>query len=493
MTLLRKIGLSILLGCGMLASCTKNFTDTNTDPNRPKTISPGVLLGQMQYRFVNASIGSARNFGHELMQVTAPRSSTSAGVHRYVVTASSNSGLWTSFYTLLADVQQLYIVAGELNEKNYQAIALIYKSWAYSILTDAFGDIPFYETMQAAQGNLQPEFDQQKDIYKQLLSNLDSANRWLTNARSLRYSGDMLYKANPDNKDSLVNMAKWRKFSNSLRLRMLVRISKRDGEINVNEQITNLLSNPATYPMLESNADDAIFSYPGTNPFYNPYYNARQSDWQYDNAYTQFFINKMNADNDPRRGVWAFTVGAGVYQGIQSGYTSDVVYVPGANSSYSDGLKTNSQLGVMMTYAETEFLKAELALKGFSTGATPKTHYNNGIAASMKQWGVTMPAGYLTQSGVVYNDAATTDKQLEQIMLQKYYAFFFTDLQAWFEKRRTGYPVLPRGAGIPAANQFPSRCPYPTYLQSLNPDNLSKAVQAMGGTDVSTVKVWWDK
>ena len=77
-------------------------------------------------------------------------------------------------------------------------------------------------------------------------------------------------------------------------------------------------------------------------------------------------------------------------------------------------------------------------------------------------------------------------------MLQKYYAFFFTDYQSWFEKRRTGYPVLPRGAGIPAENKFPFRVPYPTYLQSLNPEKLADAVASMGG-DNSDIKVWWDQ
>jgi hypothetical protein len=146
----------------------------------------------------------------------------------------------------------------------------------------------------------------------------------------------------------------------------------------------------------------------------------------------------------------------------------------------------------MMTYAEVEFIKAELSLKGFNTGKTPKQHYEAGIAASMIQWGVSLPAGYLAQAGVVYDPAATADVQLQQIMLQKYYAYFFTDYQAWFEKRRTGYPVLPRGAGIPVENQFPYRIPYPTYLQTLNPTNLAAAVTAMGG-DNSDIKVWWDK
>ena len=77
-------------------------------------------------------------------------------------------------------------------------------------------------------------------------------------------------------------------------------------------------------------------------------------------------------------------------------------------------------------------------------------------------------------------------------MQEKYYALFFVDYQSWFEKRRTGYPVLPRGAGIPAENNFPYRIPYPTYLQSMNGQNLEAAKTAMGGDD-SNLKVWWDK
>lgn len=77
-------------------------------------------------------------------------------------------------------------------------------------------------------------------------------------------------------------------------------------------------------------------------------------------------------------------------------------------------------------------------------------------------------------------------------MQQKYFAFFFNDYQAWFEKRRTGYPVLPRGAGISPENQFPARVTYPTYLQSLNPQALESATASMGG-DNSNIKVWWEK
>src|SRR5687768_3377935 len=156
-------------------SCTKNFEDTNTDPNRPKEVNPGVMLGQLQYRMVNSSIGSARNFTHELMQVDAPRSSSGGGgLHRYVV--SPGAGVWSNFYGYLTDIENIYAIADKLGENNYKAIALVYKSWAYSILTDSYGDVPYTQATKATDGILQPEFDQQKDIYPDILKNLETAN-----------------------------------------------------------------------------------------------------------------------------------------------------------------------------------------------------------------------------------------------------------------------------------------------------------------------------
>jgi len=479
----------------LLFACKKNFEDINTDPNRPKEVTPGVMLAQLEYKMVNASMTASKSFTHELMQVTSPRYSTSGGLHRYVITPSSNNGIWTSFYGAMNDVQDMYNIADRINEPNYKAIALVYKSWGYSILTDCFGDVPFSEATKATQGIVKPKFDVQKDIYIQILKDLETANSLFVTKNGLTFDGDIVYTANKSADVKIMGMAKWQKFCNSLRLRLLLRILKRDGEVNVAEQINMILSNPAKYPLFSSTDDDAIFKYPGTYPFYNPYYNARDLDWRQGDYFTLFFMNKMNSDGDPRRAAWATQVtinGAQVYQGIRSGYESSLEYATDANSSYNDRLKTLPQLGIMMTYAELQFIKSELALKGFNTGSTPQVHYGNGVAASMNQWGVTMPTDYLQRAGVAYDSSASTDAQLQQIMLQKYYAFFFNDYQSWFEKRRTGYPILPRGTGIPAENQFPSRCPYPTYLQSINGQNLSIAVNAMGG-DKITNKSWWEK
>jgi hypothetical protein len=138
-----------------------------------------------------------------------------------------------------------------------------------------------------------------------------------------------------------------------------------------------------------------------------------------------------------------------------------------------------------MSYAELEFIKAELAQKGKITGSAA-TFYQNGVKASVEQWGAVLPANYFLNAKAAYNGT------LERIMLQKYYALFFNDYQQWFEYRRTGFPVLPKGAGQLNNQIMPVRFRYPTTVVTNNNANYLKAVANMGGDDINT-KVWWEK
>lgn len=485
----KTIRLAMCLLVCLLVSCGKQLNDLNLDPNRPKEATPGVLLGQLQYRIVNAKMNDAKEFTHDLMQVHAPRANTSLNsVMRWFI--APRDGLWINYYQCLLDVEDLYTIADQLGEDNYKAIALVLKAYIFSILTDLYGDIPCAEATKGGEGNFLPAFDTQKAVYEQILAWLDEANVLVHTREPLLYGGDVIYGAH----NSAANMAKWKKFANTLKLRSLLRILSRDGELPVREHITRLLADPAAYPLFESNADEAIFRYTGVFPYYNPFYNARTLDWRDGSYFTTFFLSTLNGTADPRRTVWARTItvdGQPVYRGIDSGYPVGVEYSVDANSNYHDALKTLPQLGVLMPYAELEFIRAELALRGFNTGSTPKVHYDKGIAASMAQWGVSLPTGFVDRPGVAYPEDDTFDAQLEQLILQKYYASFFVDFQSWFEKRRTGYPGLPKGSGIPADRVFPTRLPYPLYLQSLNAGNLADAVQRMGGDDCY-IRVWWD-
>ena len=81
---------------------------------------------------------------------------------------------------------------------------------------------------------------------------------------------------------------------------------------------------------------------------------------------------------------------------------------------------------------------------------------------------------------------------MERIHLQKYYALFLVDMQQWFEYRRTGHPIMPKGAGLRNQGEMPARMTYPVYVQSANPSNYKEAI-ARQGADLISTKVWWQK
>ncbi|MNL19259.1 Starch-binding associating with outer membrane [compost metagenome] len=144
-----------------------------------------------------------------------------------------------------------------------------------------------------------------------------------------------------------------------------------------------------------------------------------------------------------------------------------------------------------MNYAELQFILAEASVRGLVSGAA-QTYYENGVKAAITMWGYTVPADYLTATTAKWDPTNNAYQMTEKIMLQKYYALFFTDFQQWFEYRRTGFPILPKGEGLQNGGQMPSRLKYPVNLQSLNSANYKEAVANMGGDDLN-VKVWWNK
>src|SRR5690606_8334442 len=205
----------------------------------------------------------------------------------------------------------------------------------------------------------------------------------------------------------------------------------------------------------------------------------------------KFFLDNLNAWDDPRRAVFntqaktkdgKTNIG---YNGIPSGYTGSDSQFDYQPSNLNIALVTAPMVCVLMTYAEVEFIKAELAQKGV-IDSDAETHYHAGVNAAMEQWNVTPPETYFE------NEAAAYDGTLERIMLQKYYALYFTDYQQWFEYRRTGFPTLPVADGMLNDKKVPVRFRYPVVVQTSNADNYAKASASMGGDDINT-KVWWEK
>src|SRR5438132_10781930 len=146
-----------------------------------------------------------------------------------------------------------------------------------------------------------------------------------------------------------------------------------------------------------------------------------------------------------------------------------------ATSHIQDAWKTSPKLGMILSYAEVQFILAEASLKGWiSTGTSTQTYYENGIRASFDHWGVTMPSDYLTQPNVAF------DAQLSTIMMQKYLAQWFVGLESWYEFRRTGYPAVPVNPEALNNQKMPVRLLYPSSTQLLNRTNYTEAINRMG-------------
>lgn len=463
-------------------SCTRDFEATNSDSSKVKEVASYELFNPALYELASYAYMRANDFTFDIMQYSLDFPNEGNTYSRYYLTENSGVGYWNNTYKWTKSLREMRILAEKENDANSQAIALVMQSWAYANLTDSFGDIPFSEANGLEDGVAKPKFDKQKDIYLSILNDLEKANSLFNTSEKFK-GPDQLYNSNED----IGGIMKWKKFANSLSLRLLLRILDRDGEIDVKQRINKIVSNPAKYPVFESNADNAFVKSTGAAPFDSPI--ARPQDFTTGRAAAEFFVNYLNLVKDPRLSKF-FSKAKDLnnkdigYKGAPSGYKigTEFKYTP---SNLNQNLAKAPMTLKLMGYSELQFALAELALKKVIPGDA-KTFYENGVKASLEQWDATMPATYLADKNVAYNGT------LERIMMQKYIALFFVDQQAWYEYRRTQLPTLPNNGGLLNNGLMPSRFMYPPASRLRNAENYAAAVAAMGADDINT-KVWWDK
>lgn len=463
----------ILLNIG----CTGDFSELNEDPNRIAEISPGTLINPIIYGLATHNANRSASVTFNLMQVSLPFPSVSGGLHRYDLSQELGASSWNNYYKWLNNIKEMKIAAIRAEDPNYEAIALTLNAWVYANLTDIFGPVPMTEAVSGEEGNLYPAFDSQELIYKTILADLERANTLYKTSSPMVYASDILFQN---------DVKKWRKFTNSLQMRLLLRISNRS-ETNAFQKLATMIQNPILYPVFENTAESAILKVTGVTPNVSPW--GRPQDFSLNVKIASFFIDNLNTMSDPRRPIIASvatdmnTISIG-YKGIPSAYVGAESQFTYNASTFNSAQITNPMNIFLLTYAEVEFIKAETAQRGFTTEA--ELHYKKGVQAAMEQLGVTITTTYFD------SQLATYDGTLERIMLQKYYALYFIDYQQWFEYRRTGFPILPKTTAMENNAIMPSRFFYPTSIQINNQQNYLKAVEILGTDDVNT-KVWWDK
>ena len=261
----KKLWSVILLSSLVLASCTKDFQEINTDPNNTPTALPQQLLAPALVSTLHLNMIRNRTFNNELMQVTVDMSDAEGKVFRYDFRANWADYLYNGWYSELTNFKDIHRISSEpLNyNESYQGISLICQSWIYSLLTDTYGDVPYFESNRGRELLLEPKFDKQKDIYLDIFKQLEAADTLLSKNSAIVAASDPVFYG---------NINRWRKFGNSLYLRLLMRISgKAEVSADVIAKFQQIVENTTgAYPIMTNNDESAILRWTGVAPFTSP-------------------------------------------------------------------------------------------------------------------------------------------------------------------------------------------------------------------------------
>lgn len=505
----------------LFSSCTKGFEELNTDKTKIEVLAPK----QLDKLFTTAEYAGITNTdqwagGYQLLTSLASDeqaqffSCTQAAFpsDRNEMVGRWINGGWSTFLqgaTTLAEIIKQTDPSSPAPDPLREAVAKIWKVYIYMPMTDAFGPIPYTEV-----GNGQDvvNYDSQESIYMNFFQILTEATEVLSQNldKTAFATGDIIYTG---------NLAKWLKLGNSLRLRAAIRVSKKIPDVAKTQGEAAIV---AAGGLLLNSSDNANMM-PTPPNYLNPL--GVISEWG-EFRMSASMESIMKGYDDPRvPAYWAPAKNTGDFKGIRNGLSivqmSESFNGNDNNSNvvprFQNAANTTEPHTIYVA-AETWFNMAEAKLNGWNIGSfTAKECYENGIKASLEQWGVSASAAtYIASSKTPqaftapapYNSAAvstipvafgsTEEVQREQIGTQKWLSLYPSmSGEAWAELRRTGYPKLfPRiNNDNPDASVDPisvKRLIFPPDEITVNAGGYQTGVQLLGGPDKTSTKLWWN-
>ena len=525
----------------MLASCS-DFLDINEDPNNPREATLSFVLPSVQVNMagaLGAATGGLGNFTSLYIHHTVQRG-TQQNDYAFQGDDFGVATPWRLLNTFaLNDLEQMLAQAEELQAGPYLGVGKIMKAYMYSIMVDMWGDVPFSEAQQGAEV-LFPNFDDGQQVYDALFALIDEGIAGLAAESSFAPgSDDLIYGGDLD---------KWRKFANTLKLKMYTQI--RDVR-DVSADVAKLLSEDD----LIGPGDDFQMQY-GTSSApenRNPGYAQEYAAGGAFNYISPYFFEIMKGDNtffdeniykdieDPRipyyfynqlpegstdadaenpcsycpsrsvtafLSIWIFSFNIDPNEGFDQSSSATVMGLYPIGGRYDDGqggaVNFNGAADTpqrLLTYYARKYLEAELAITGVTDGDA-RALLEEAMRASfdkVDEIAAAASAPALVEEDVEAYiaavleryDAADEEGKLEHIMTQKWIATYGFGVDAYTDYRRTGYPRLhdPNTDNLnvtASARLYPLAFPYPQSELNRNPN-------APAQRNITSDGVFWDK
>jgi len=476
---MRKVIMLITLGI-VLYGCDK-FADTNVSPTLLTQASTKALLTNSQQsisELVLGNVASSRLAALYMQHLSeGPYPGPSLYNDRNLSFATWYTGPLYNLQTIISYNNSGAAAANGNGSKNNQiAVARILKAYFYLLMTDKWGDIPYSEALKGNEAYA-PAYDKQQNIYNDLFKELTEAVAQINTAEA-KVVGDVMLNG---------DMNAWKRFANTIRMVMGLRLSAKDAAKGKTEYAAALAAGVIT-----SNAQNISYAFlagdpNNSNPWYNNYTASNRNDYAISKTLTDY----MEPKADPRLPIYGEVLAGGVVKGLPYG-RNVAVNIPAAYSRIGNFFRSQSSAMSLYNYAQVLFMRAEAAKLGYEAGgdAAAEQFYKDAIKASWQQYGVfdqTKYDTYLALPGVAYV-AATGHKQ---IMTEKWVHMYLNSWESWNDWRRTGFPVLVPAQDAIDPRGIPLRLGYPTNEAALNGTNYNTAVTGLGGTDNNYGKMWW--
>lgn len=482
-----------------------DFDEKNINPNNSETIEPGPLLTYSQLYTSNQGISKRVQVGYCMMMVqqTASLERDEMAGDKYLETEMLGVFFVESYTSYIKNVQEL-INRTQDNEDlvNTYAVALIWKSFLFHRITDLYGDVPYSEAANGYRTQIYyPKYDRQSEIYAGMIRDIETGLS-LLNPSAPAIMGDIIYNG---------NIEKWKKFGNSLLLRLGMRMEHADPSLakaTVQKAVERgVMNDPSDICMVQHVA--------GKSDTENPLSAVFKSHGLVGSGTVKIsktFMERLKTTADPRLYVYAAlpdgTTDFDKQKGLPNGcdfltiYEAEPDYKSLAEySTFNPAtiLQMDAPM-VYLTHAEVELLQAEAILKGWIEG-NAKEHYENAVRSSMKQMAIYGEKGIISDEKIesylaqnFYEKAKTPEAKLNLIGTEFWVATFLNGYESYANWRRTGYPYLfPTSFnGSPNKGRIPRRFAYPTEEYSINREHVEEANQRQGADALST-RIWWDK
>lgn len=489
-----KYTLSTMFITLFVAACSSDYLDINKDPNNPLSVSPDLILpvAQSYSAFIQESFQGQNSLGNFMMYNWAEsEGSVFYGAEfRYFVDPSFYS---QNFDYTYANALKQYSALNTLEGDEfgyYRAIGQVMVGYHFQLLVDTYGDVPYFEALQRG-SNITPKYDKAEVIYDDLIVQLSSAISLINSTASNSAISPIM----PGADDVMFggDMDLWKRFANTVKLRILVRLSDlpEKAEYIRNEfaviagEGSGLIENDVEVQLGYINEENRM------NPKWAEFgQDAQGNNTIFNNATcaTPFVLNFLEGTQDPRIDFIyekPVTGHLGVRQGQLYNTAGEGEFVSEKVSNMGPGiLQEPGQAAVLYTAAESYFNQAEAALKGLMVGDA-KSLYENGIQASFSYLGAGNASLYYSQDLNLVGWDTSANKQ-EAIITQKWLALNSIDaIQAWFDYSRTGYPSNLPISDLAANSDRPVRLAYPSSEITANGENLPAQ------PDAFTDKIFW--